>query len=151
MTTDSPHDPYAWARTRCFSTSVRRADRALSRVYDEALRPSGLATTQYSLLSLIHRAPHALSIGELAEVQAMDRTTLTRDLALLARDGLVTISTGERDRRVRIIALTPAGKEALAAARPLWQAAQARVAAEQGLAEMDSLLDRLAELTARIR
>jgi DNA-binding MarR family transcriptional regulator len=147
----TPDNPDAWRRTHCFSTSVRRADRALSRVYDEALRPSGLATTQYSLLSLIDRAPHPLSISELADVQAMDRTTLTRDLAPLARDGLVSIAPADHDRRVRIISLTGAGKDALQRARPLWQEAQTRIATEQGLAEMDSLLDRLAELTARIR
>jgi DNA-binding MarR family transcriptional regulator len=140
-----------WSRTKCFSTALRRADRTLTRVYDDALRPSGLGTPQYSLLSLIARAPHPLSISELADVQAMDRTTLSRALTPLVRDGLVTIEPSERDRRIRIISLTSRGRDALGIARPLWQAAQARIAAEQGLAEMDDLLDRLADLTARIR
>jgi DNA-binding MarR family transcriptional regulator len=141
----------SWQRTSCFSTSVRRADRALTRIYDETLRPSGLSTTQYSLLSLLARAPRRMSITEIAGIQALDRTTLTRDLNPLMRDGLVEIAPADHDRRVRIVSLTTKGLDAIDIARPLWRAAQNRIAGEQGLAEMDQLLERLADLTARIR
>jgi DNA-binding MarR family transcriptional regulator len=150
-TATNEDDIDAWKRTHCFSTSVRRADRALTRIYDDALRPSRLSTTQYSLLSLLARAPHPMSITEIAEIQAMDRTTLSRDLTPLVRDGLLEVVPAERDRRRRIILLTSQGHEVLTIARPLWKAAQERITREHGLTEMESLLEQLSDLTSRIR
>jgi DNA-binding MarR family transcriptional regulator len=144
-------EPDTWKQSSCFSTSVRRADRALTRIYDEALRPSRLSTTQYSLLSLLARAPHRMSIGEIAEIQAMDRTTLTRDLNPLVREGLVEIAPAEHDRRVRMVSITPKGHETIDIARPLWKSAQDRIASEQGLARMEHLLDELGDLVSRVR
>jgi len=134
----------------CVCTAVRRADRTLSRIYDEALRPSGLVTTQYSLLSIISRAPGLLTLGELAGAQAMDRTTLTRNLHPLERDGLVQVGSG-RDRRTRVVSLTPHGQATLDNARPLWRSAQARIAHDAGSDRVDHLLAELAELVARIQ
>ena len=139
-----------WSTTICAATAVRRADRALSRAYDEALRPAGLATTQFSLLSIISRAPHPLTLGDLAAAQVMDRTTLSHNLAPLVRDGLVRLSPGN-DRRTRTVALTPAGEDALAAARPLWRAAQDRIEQVTGDARLQRLLDDLADLVERVR
>jgi len=145
-----PTTPAPWSTTICASTAIRRADRALSRVYDEALRPTGLATTQYSLLSIISRAPHPLNLGDLATAQVMDRTTLSHNLAPLVRDGLVRLAPGH-DRRTRIVALTPAGETALAVARPLWREAQDRVEQVTGDDRLQRLLDDLADLVARVR
>jgi DNA-binding MarR family transcriptional regulator len=142
--------PTDWARTSCFSTALRRADRTLSRIYDEALRPTGLTTTQYSLLSLLSRAPQPPTITEFADAQAMDRTSLTRALAPLVRAGYVTMAVG-RDRRAKTIHLTEAGQAVVAEARPLWRNAQERIAAGQGLGRMEHLLEELAELTSTIR
>jgi DNA-binding MarR family transcriptional regulator len=143
----SPTDPApTWQRTACYATALRRADRALSRVYDHALRPAKLTTPQFSLLSLLDRAPHDLTLSDLANVQAMDRTTLTRNLAPLVREGYVTISRG-RDRRRRAARLTPAGFDALQRARPLWQQAQERIAAERGLARLRELMAELHALS----
>ncbi len=144
----SPTDE--WAQTRCFSTALRRADRTLSRIYDEALRPTGLATTQYSLLSLLSRAPGPISITDLAEAQAMDRTSLTRMLAPLVRSGYVTLEPGA-DRRVKVVTLTDGGELIVAQARVLWRSAQESIAAQQGLERMDHLLNELAELTTTVR
>ncbi len=149
-TIDTPEQDDGWKATKCFSTSVRRADRILTRVYDEALRPSNLSTTQYSLLSVITRAPKRMSITELADVQVMDRTTLTRDLAPLVRDGLVRIEPG-KDRRVRMVSITPTGHATIGIARPLWKSAQDRIANEQGLDRMQQLLDELGDLVSRVR
>lgn len=148
MTVTAPELPATdWQRTACYATALRRADRALNRVYDHALRPADLTTPQFSLLSLLNRSPHELTLSALADAQAMDRTTLTRNLTPLVRRGYVTISSG-RDRRQRIARLTPAGRDALRQARPLWQRAQARVAREHGLARLEALLDELHTLTA---
>ncbi len=142
--------PDAWPETMCVCTAVRRADRALTRVYDDALRPSGLATTQYSLLSIISRAPAPLSLGNLAGAQMMDRTTLTRALAPLVRDGLVDIIAGG-DRRTRIISLTSQGQSTLEAARPFWRQAQDRVTRAAGEDRLQHLLAELAEVMAEVR
>jgi DNA-binding MarR family transcriptional regulator len=135
-----------WRRTACYATAVRRADRALGRVYDDALRPVSLTTPQFSLLSLIERAPDDATLSELADAQAMDRTTLTRNLTPLARNGYVTIDRG-RDRRQRVARLTPAGRAALLRARPLWRQAQERIASERGLARLHELMTELHALS----
>src|SRR5690606_31076543 len=115
----------------CVCTTVRRADRILNRLYDEALQPSGLLTTQYALLSTLARAGEPMLHSALAEAQLMAPATLSRNLKPLQRDGLVTIAPGE-DRRTRYVALTDAGREALERARPLWRAMQDRVEAKLG-------------------
>lgn len=146
--TQSPAD--AWKTTICVCTSVRRADRALNRLYDEALQPSGLVTTQYALLSTLARAGRPIPHGELADAQVMAGTTLTRNLAPLVRDGLVHIEPGD-DRRTRLISITEKGLAARDLARPLWQEAQARVRGAAGNERIDHLLAELSDLVARIR
>lgn len=142
--------PPAWTRTTCASTSVRRVDRTLSRLYDHALRPVGLGVNQYSLLSLISRSPTPPTVSQLADAQVMDRTTLSRVLAPLERDGLVKLHTGE-DRRTRTVVLTPAGLERIEVARPLWRDAQARINRDIGHDRLEHLLAEMADVLSRIR
>ena len=134
----------------CVCSAVRRADRALNRLYDDALRPSGLATTQYALLSLLARAGRPIAHGELAERQEMAATTLSRTLKPLVRDGLVSITPGH-DRRTRFVTITPAGEAALARAHPLWQSVQGRIVAEFGQERVDRLLAELHDLVSDLR
>jgi DNA-binding MarR family transcriptional regulator len=134
----------------CFSTTVRRADRLLNRIYDDALRPSGLATTQYALLAILANANGALPHGQLASRQEMAGTTLSRTLKPLLRDGLVEIVPGA-DRRTRLVTITPRGEEALAQARPLWRAVQERVITDVGEPGAVRLLEDLASLIAQLR
>jgi DNA-binding MarR family transcriptional regulator len=134
----------------CVCTTVRRADRILNRLYDEALQPSGLLTTQYALLSTLARAGEPMLHSALAEAQLMAPATLSRNLKPLQRDGLVTIAPGE-DRRTRYVALTDAGREALERARPLWRAMQDRVEAKLGAERVDSLLKELQSLVVTLR
>jgi len=111
--------------TECSAARLRRASRALSRLYDEILEPSGLRGTQFSVLvalSLTGGAP----LLRLAEELGLDRTTMTRNLAPLERDGLVVSAPGP-DKRVRLIQLTDAGRRTLAKALPLWEKAQQQV------------------------
>ncbi len=138
---------HPWPETICACTALKRADRAVSRVYDDMLRPVGLGVSQYSLLSLIARAPGPLTVSDLARAQAMDRTTLSRALAPLRRDGLVKISAG-KDRRTRLISLTPAGHERLRAARPLWRAAQTDIERRVGGERLARLMSELADLVS---
>lgn len=131
-------------------TTVRRADRTLNRLYDEALQPSGLLTTQYALLSTLSRVGKPMLHSTLAEAQLMAPATLSRNLKPLQRDGLVTIAPGD-DRRTRYVALTDAGREALEQARPLWRAMQDHVEATVGVERIDSLLKELQSLVATLR
>jgi DNA-binding MarR family transcriptional regulator len=115
----------------CTNFTLRKAARAVTQLYDDMLRPSGLRSTQFTLLALI--AGHGeMSVNELATASATDRTTLTRSFALLARDGLVRIRAGSDDARVRLVTLTAAGRRRLVDAMPLWEAAQERVVAQVG-------------------
>tara|TARA_R110002167_G_scaffold315645_1_gene521178 strand:- start:276 stop:719 length:444 start_codon:yes stop_codon:yes gene_type:complete len=107
-------------RDTCFCLHAQRAARALARRFDEALRPVGLTNGQFSLLTALNR-PAPWSIGPLADLLAMDRTTLTAKLKPLLRRGLVELDHDPADRRNRRISLTDDGFELLKTALPLWQ------------------------------
>jgi DNA-binding MarR family transcriptional regulator len=122
----------------CNCTALRKASRRVSQLYDVALEPSGLKTTQRAILSHIFRSGTPL-IGELAGALVMDRGALTHNLKPLERDGLVKITTDPDDRRNRIIALTAAGRARLAQSDALWARAQRRFEAAFGGAKSASL------------
>ena len=111
--------------TECVGLRIRMIARSITRAYDEALRPIGLKITQFTLMVVIKRgAPE--SISQLADILAMERTTLTRNLQLLERDGLVELGP-EGYRRARMIKLTPLGETKLEEALPIWRSTQNRV------------------------
>ncbi len=147
MTTIEPSDTAQGLACAC--TRVRRLDRALTHLYDDALAPSGLHVTQYALLSKLATLGR-VALTRMADELAVERTTLTRNLAPLQRDGLVLVEHGS-DRRTRFVKLTDDGRAALERARPLWRLAQERVAAGLGHDRFDALLDELADVEARIR
>lgn len=107
-------------RDTCLCLHVQRAARSLVRRFDEALRPIGLTSGQFSLLMSLNR-PEPPNIAQVAALLAMDRTTLTANLKPLERCGYVQVLTGEKDKRRRALVLTPSGRSALAAAVPVWQ------------------------------
>jgi DNA-binding MarR family transcriptional regulator len=148
VTQSAPAVAFDLTQLPCVCTAIRRADRALSRLYDEALRPSGLTTTQYALLSKLAREQAPISHHQLAEVQAMAGPTLSRNLTPLVRDGLVQVAPGT-DRRTRFVSVTAQGEEALTDARPLWQAVQERIVAEVGVGRIELLLAELRHLVAQ--
>src|SRR5215472_301947 len=135
-------------KTECTASHLRRASRDISRIHDHALAPSGLSGAQFSLLiaiSLFGEAP----LQRVAEELGLDRTTLTRNLQPLERDGLVSSSPG-KDQRVRLLRLTEAGRRALQRAYPLWEEAQAAVVGALGQRRWVTLLDGL-EATSQLR
>ena len=109
----------AWHCT-CFN--VRRASRAVTQFYDDVMAPSGIKATQFTMLGAVALMGPA-SVTRLAEHLALDRTTLTRNLKVLADQGLVGISTGS-DRRERVVRLTEDGQAAIRRATPVWHQAQ---------------------------
>ena len=128
--------------TPCTCAALRRTARRATRFYDEALRPSGLRLTQYSVLANVQRADGP-TVTELARLLEMDRTTLTRNLRPLAKAGLLQIVPGG-DQRCRAVEITPEGEAAVARALPLWQEAERRFRKAFGRetsAELRRLLD----------
>jgi DNA-binding MarR family transcriptional regulator len=125
----------------CTCGRLRRAARALTQLYDDAMAPSGLRVTQFSLLrTLASGGPQRIS--ELAEVVLLDRTALSRNLDPLVAKKLVKVVRG-RDARTREVALTAAGESALAAAMPHWKRAQQQVTRELGASRLDTLIETL--------
>jgi DNA-binding MarR family transcriptional regulator len=113
-------------RDHCLCLHVQRAARALARHFDEALRPAGLTQGQFSLLTSLNRAEPP-TMGSVADLLALDRTTLTANLKPLERRGLVKVTVDAHDRRSRRLILTTAGREVLAAAVPIWKRTHAQV------------------------
>jgi len=130
----------------CTCFNLRKAARAVTQYYDSVMQESGLTVTQFSILGVIHGGGPQ-PIGALAERMGTDRTTLTRNLKPLERQGLVRIAAGE-DRRARIAHLTEHGGRALAEALPLWRRAQATMVERLGEAGWSALLDRLDDAVA---
>ena len=127
----------------CACSSLRRASRALTRLYDEALAPAGLTTTQFAILRTLERLGPS-SITAIAHATGHERSAMTRNLGPLAKAALVEIGTGD-DPRSRAVSLTLAGKAAIHRAAPGWETVQARVEAELGTdgAQLLTLLERV--------
>jgi DNA-binding MarR family transcriptional regulator len=137
------------AAARCACQGVRGAARAVSRFYEAALAPTGLTPTQFAILVAANlRGPIPLS--RLAERLVLDRTSLYRAVRPLERDGQVRITAG-RDRREKALALTAAGRRALAEALPLWERAQARLLGAVGEGEWERLATGLGRLVETVR
>ena len=115
---------------RCTCAALRRTARRMTQIYDDALKPTGLKLTQYSLLATLAQAGDP-SITDLAERMMMDRTTLTRNLRPLQSAGWVRLGKGE-DKRSRMVVLTAEGEWALESARPLWRQAVKSICAKLG-------------------
>ena len=135
----------------CACTAMRRTARSMTRAYDDAIRPSGLRVTQFSLLVAAELGGGALKLSQIADILGLERTTLTRDLHPLEKRGLVTVQPGE-DRRARIVRVTDAGRRAMVDAMPRWRAAQAKVLAGDAAASWPRIaqgLGRLADAAGR--
>ncbi|MEL6884614.1 MAG: MarR family winged helix-turn-helix transcriptional regulator [Pseudomonadota bacterium] len=130
----------------CLNARLRRSMRAVGRRFDAALKPVGLKSTQFTVLAVF--AYHSeLTVTKLADLMAMDRTTLTRNLQPLVRQGWLEIA-GDKDGRVKVVRQTSAGRAKLAEATPLWQAVQDEVTKVLGAEKRADLMQVLAELEA---
>ena len=107
-------------RDTCLCLHLQRAARAVARQFDEVLRPLGLTSGQFSLLMSLNR-PEPPTIGNVAALLAMDRTTLTANLKPLERRGLIELRTDSADRRSRRLILTGDGRDLLTEALPVWR------------------------------
>ncbi len=115
-----PFETTLLVRDTCLCLHVQRAARALARRFDEALKPVGLTNGQFSLLMSLNR-PSPAAMKGVAELLAMDRTTLTAAVKVLERRRLLKVAVDPDDRRGRRLTLTAAGRGKLAAAMPAWR------------------------------
>src|SRR5215471_10463189 len=115
----------------CACTALRKATRVAAQMYDRCLQPSGLTTAQFSLMAALYYA-RSIPMKRLAARLVMERTSLTRTLAPLERQGFVEIAPSADDARVRVVKITALGLETLISALPLWQEAQAKMEKELG-------------------
>ncbi|MDP4023131.1 MarR family transcriptional regulator [Methylobacterium sp. NEAU 140] len=130
------------AREPCTCAALRRAARAVTAAYDDALKPVGLRVTQFAVLRLLDRLG-PMPVTRLAAEAALERTTMGRNLDPLERRGLVRVAVGADDGRERVVALTDAGRAAIAAALPHWRTAQADIARRVEPAAVAALADAL--------
>ena len=136
----------------CLCTKIRKAARAITSHYDDALKPCGLRSTQFTLLIATSLSPSP-SISDLAEQLGMDRTTMSRNIKPLVRDGYVTLSNDQPGRTVSVM-LTAKGRRMLDRALPMWRDAQRQLMRRFSTAdahELDLRLDRLASIGSQRR
>lgn len=129
----------------CISATLRRANRAVSRLYDEQLQASGLRITQFTILQVLDKADSVVQ-GRLGEILALDSTTLTRSLKLMEKEGWIACAPGS-DRRERYFTLTAKGRKQLESARASWKAAQAKMRKQLPQADWDAFLTMLDRVT----
>src|SRR5216110_895574 len=128
----------------CVCSTLRMVSRAVTQLYDDVLRPSGLRITQFSILATIARMG-ASNLRQLEDTLAIDQTTLTRSLNLLERDRVIE-RVPHPDGRIKAMRLTSKGRRAMEVARPLWIQAQAKVLREVGTKSWADAQRRLAYL-----
>jgi DNA-binding MarR family transcriptional regulator len=128
----------------CMCASLRRTSRALSQLYEDALRPVGLRATQFTVLQTLSLAGEVTQ-GELGQILAMDSTTLTRTLTIMGRHGWIAKRRGE-DRREWRMRLSKAGEIELKRAVPHWEKAQTQLQRQLG----KELSDNLMKLTQKV-
>jgi DNA-binding MarR family transcriptional regulator len=128
----------------CACANLRRAARAVSQVYDDELRGTGLTIAQFTLLQALTLAGD-ITQGGLGRLLVIDSTTLTRTLQPLERKGWIERRTG-KDRRERQIVLTRAGRSRFARAIPAWNQAQDRLRRRVGRREWAKLMQELSRV-----
>lgn len=129
----------------CHCTRIRAAARSMTRVYDDAMRSTGLKGNQFTML-VATDLMQPVSITALADQLSMERTTLTRNLNPLQKEGLITIDSGKG--RTREISLTVKGNRLLDSAKPLWKKAQDEIESllgKQKAKSLDATLEEVAQ------
>jgi DNA-binding MarR family transcriptional regulator len=129
----------------CMCASFRRASRTLTQSYDEALRPLGLRATQFTILQALSQTGE-ISQGDLGRILAIDSTTLTRTLRIMARAGWIAERRGQ-DRRERLLRLAKDGRHQFNRALPFWEKAQAHLRHQLGDKRWHDLLKLINETT----
>jgi DNA-binding MarR family transcriptional regulator len=136
--------------SECPGFRVRQASRVLARIYDDALRPTGLQASQLPVLAALAMfGEPGATMSALAQAVVMDRTTLSRNIRPLEVAGFARVARSPHDARVRVVLITRAGERALEAAFPLWEEAFGRIREALGpdaIRNLQSLLSNVVAL-----
>lgn len=138
------------AMRRCACGNIRRTMRAITQFYDRFLQPSGLRSTQCSLLVTISFHGN-ISVGELGAILLMDQTTVTRNIEILRKYGLINITKEDDDARKKSITLTESGVRKLAEVLPLWEQAQSQIEQELGSERFRDFLKTLKDIAKLVQ
>lgn len=138
----------SYVQPPCHCASLRQATRQITQLYDQHLAPVGLRATQYTVMRIIRRLQPA-TMQALADRIVMDRTTLTRALRPLLRDGYVEVASG-RDARTRVVSLTETGEALLSDATDLWEGAQAAFEVRYGARQTQDLRGMLERVVTQV-
>jgi DNA-binding MarR family transcriptional regulator len=133
----------------CNCAAVRSAARAVTKAYDDVLRPLELRMTQYTILSKVNKEGQ-LALSDLADRMVMDRTTLARNVKPLEREGWLEVVVGS-DRRERLLSVTATGKALLERARPLWLETSRRLDEKLGPQQAETLRITMREVVKAAR
>ena len=132
----------------CACYNLRRASRVVTQVFDSYFEELGIKSTQYTVLAaLAYESEGKPTVTHLAQALVLEQSSLSRNLAVLERQGLIRLTAGEDDKRERIVMLTRAGRAALARGYPAWKAAQAAIAEALDPKELENQLRALRRLT----
>jgi DNA-binding MarR family transcriptional regulator len=132
----------------CACYNLRRASRVVTQVFDAYFDELGIKSTQYTVLAaLAYESEGKPTVTHLAEALVLEQSSLSRNLAVLERQGLIRLTAGEDDKRERIVMLTRAGRAALTRGYPAWKAAQAAIAEALDPKELENQLRSLRRLT----
>ncbi len=131
----------------CTSLNLRKAARAASHFLEGYLLPVGLHASQFGILNQLSKNG-TIPMTCLADILSIDRTTLTRNLQIMQRDGLVDVALCGKDKRVRQVCMTDKGKDVFAKALPLWEQAEAALTERLGADNRQSLLSLTSAIVA---
>lgn len=137
MSTKLPTPEQTFRQVPCFCGVLLIAARAVTRLYNEELRSAGLEVTQHAMLTVLKHLGR-MTMGDLGERLAVDKTTISRNVKVLERSGWVVVERGQ-DGRERLASLTEAGAKKLASARPAWDRAQERMRAALSAGGFDAI------------
>lgn len=126
----------------CVVYNMRRTSRAITQLYEEFLKPSGLLPTQFTLLAAI-KVMGPVQMSKIADELILDRSTLTRNIRLLEKEGYLSIISIKEDQRIREINITSVGLKKLKQATPYWQKAQDLIKDMLSNSRVDRMLDDL--------
>ena len=135
----------------CAAFTLRKSARAVTNLYDAALQPAGVRSTQFAILVAVARS-QPVSIGSLSQLLLTDRTTLTRNLALMEKEGLLDISQRSTMRQ-RFVTLSDKGKRSLKQSAPLWRKVQEQYVTAVGAGRWKRLqheFERLSNVAVRM-
>ena len=135
--------------SECTCFNLRKAARVVTLFYEDSMRPTGLRGTQFALL--VHTyAMGPIALSKLADAMATDRTTLSRNLELLEKNGLVRVEDGD-DRRTRIVSITDDGRKRLSEAFPYWKKAQDGIKKMMGEDDWSAMIYRVSRMVNQIQ